>query len=101
MRSRSTRFSEPRRPRIRALRALCGSNRLLIALVFAATASSAVLAQSARVPRTRDGKPDLRGTWYPGGNPGPTLTHTNIIEAHAGGFGLTAGRSPIVDPADG
>jgi hypothetical protein len=72
-----------------------------MALLFAATASSTLFAQSARVPRTRDGKPDLRGTWYPGGTPTPTLTHTNIIEAHAGGFGLTAGRSLIVDPPDG
>lgn len=53
------------------------------------------------VPRTPDGKPDLRGVWYPGGDPAPTLTHTNIIEAHAGGFGLSAGKSLIVDPSTG
>ena len=29
------------------------------------------------------------------------LTHTNIIEEHPGGFGLTAGQSLIIDPPDG
>jgi hypothetical protein len=51
------------------------------------------------VPRTVDGKPDLRGRWNPGGTGG--LAHTNIIEAHSGGFGLLAGKSLIIDPADG
>jgi hypothetical protein len=50
------------------------------------------------VPRRPDGKPDLTGSWNGSGG---ALTHTNIIEAHAGGFGILAGRSLITDPPDG
>lgn len=49
-------------------------------------------------PRTADGKPDLRGIWsgVSGG-----LTHSALIEAHEGGFGILGGRSLIIDPPDG
>ncbi len=48
------------------------------------------------VPRTSDGKPDLTGAWD-----APRLYASNVIEEHAGGFGLQAGRSLITDPSDG
>lgn len=90
-------------------------NRLLISLLLAMSAALAVFvmasgpvagqqrgggrgaATAGPVPRTPDGKPDLRGRWNVGG----ALTHTNIIEAHPGGFGLQEGKSLIIDPADG
>ena len=48
------------------------------------------------IPRTAAGTPDLSGNWN-----APPLYSSNIIEEHAGGFGLQAGRSLITDPADG
>lgn len=48
------------------------------------------------IPRTPDGKPDLRGRWNPVG-----IAPTNIIEEHLSGFGVYAGPSLIVDPPDG
>jgi hypothetical protein len=48
------------------------------------------------VPRTPDGKPDLRGHWN-----APPLYNSNILEAHPAGFGIQAGRSVVVDPPDG
>ena len=50
------------------------------------------------VPRTADGKPDLRGVWS-GASGG--FTHTALIENHEGGFGILAGGSLIIDPPDG
>jgi hypothetical protein len=50
------------------------------------------------VPRRPDGKPDFTGSFNGSGG---ALTHTNIIEEHAGGFGILAGRSLIIDPPDG
>jgi hypothetical protein len=50
------------------------------------------------VPRTADGKPDLRGVWS-GASGG--FTHTALIEKHEGGFGILAGESIIIDPPDG
>ena len=49
-------------------------------------------------PRSADGKPDLRGVWS--GSSG-RFTHSALIEEHAGGFGVTAGESLIIDPPDG
>ncbi len=49
------------------------------------------------VPRTPDGKPDMTGFW----NAPRPLYSSNIIEDHAGGFGLNPGRSLVTDPADG
>ena len=51
----------------------------------------------APIPRRADGKPDLTGSWI--GTVG--MAHTVILEAHAGGFGVTAGTGLIIDPADG
>ena len=48
------------------------------------------------IPRLADGTPDLGGRWD-----APPLYASYIIEEHAGGFGLQAGRSLIADPADG
>ena len=48
------------------------------------------------IPRTSDGKADLRGVWG-----APPLYASYVIEEHAGGFGLRAGRSLITDPSDG
>jgi hypothetical protein len=50
------------------------------------------------VPRTADGKPDMTGRWN--GSAGP-IAHTNILEEHPGGFGINAGQSLIIDPANG
>lgn len=50
------------------------------------------------IPRTADGKPDLRGLWNGSGG---RLTHTALIETHEGGFGILAGMSLIIDPPDG
>jgi hypothetical protein len=50
------------------------------------------------VPRTADGKPDLTGRWDGSGG---ALTHTVILEDHAGGFGIQGGKTLIIDPADG
>jgi hypothetical protein len=48
------------------------------------------------VPRTKDGKPDMRGHWATA-----LFTASNILEDHGGGFGLFAGKSVIIDPPDG
>ena len=50
------------------------------------------------IPRSADGKPDLRGVWS--GSSGG-FTHSALIEEHSGGFGIRAGESLIIDPADG
>jgi hypothetical protein len=50
----------------------------------------------ASMPRTPDGKPDLRGAW----NAGP-LFSSNILEEHPPGFGIQGGRSVVIDPPDG
>jgi hypothetical protein len=50
------------------------------------------------IPRRPDGKPDLTGNWM--GSLG-ILQHTVILEDHPGGFGITAGKSLIIDPPDG
>jgi hypothetical protein len=51
------------------------------------------------IPRRPDGKPDMSGNWSGVGAGG--LTHTFILEAHPGGFGILAGPTLIIDPADG
>jgi len=50
------------------------------------------------IPRRPDGKPDMTGRWN--GSAGQ-IAHTNILEEHAGGFGINAGKSLIIDPANG
>ena len=70
--------------------------------------SSRLAAQEARggntpalagaIPRRPDGKPDMTGRWN--GSAGQ-IAHTNILEEHAGGFGINAGKSLIIDPANG
>lgn len=54
---------------------------------------------AAPVPRTRDGKPDLRGRWLRSQD--GIGRATNILEEHAGGFGIQAGKSLIIDPPNG
>lgn len=48
------------------------------------------------MPRTPDGRPDLRGFWN-----APPLFNSNILEEHPAGFGIDAGRSVVIDPPDG
>jgi hypothetical protein len=50
------------------------------------------------IPRTADGKPDLRGIFS---GMGSGLTHTVILEEHTSGFGIRGGKSLIIDPPDG
>ena len=53
-------------------------------------------AQAYKAPRTADGTPDLQGIWQ--------VRNTSAafdLEDHAGALGIPAGRSVIVDPADG
>jgi hypothetical protein len=50
------------------------------------------------VPRTADGKPDMRGLFS---GMGAGLTHTVILEEHSSGFGIRGGPSLIIDPPDG
>ncbi|MGH9254199.1 MAG: hypothetical protein ACRD3C_06470 [Vicinamibacterales bacterium] len=50
------------------------------------------------VPRRADSKPDLTGRWDGSGG---ALTNTVILEDHPGGFGITGGKSLIIDPPDG
>jgi hypothetical protein len=53
-------------------------------------------AASRSVPRTSDGRIDLQGRWV-----APPLRSSNILEDHAGGFGIQAGKSVVVDPPNG
>ena len=55
-------------------------------------------ARAGAIPRRPDGKPDMTGRWN--GSAGQ-IAHTNILEEHAGGFGINAGKSLIIDPANG
>jgi len=52
-------------------------------------------ARGGAIPRRPDGKPDLTGRWN--GSAGQ-IAHTNILEEHAGGFGINAGKSLIIGP---
>jgi hypothetical protein len=68
------------------------------ATLFAIAVLSILVAPAAGqgIPRTPDGKPDLRGAWV-----APPLYNSNILEEHPGGFGIRAGRSVVIDPPDG
>jgi hypothetical protein len=84
--------------------------RALVSVLFLLAVSAAVpaAAQEARggttpgrpgaIPRRPDGKPDMTGRWN--GSAGQ-IAHTNILEEHTGGFGINAGKSLIIDPANG
>ena len=50
------------------------------------------------IPRRPDGKPDFTGRWNESAG---QIAHTNVLEEHAGGFGINAGKSLIIDPANG
>ena len=62
----------------------------------AASSVDRLRAAAGPAPRTPDGKPDLRGHWI-----APPLRNSNILEEHAGGFGIQAGKSVVLDPQDG
>lgn len=55
------------------------------------------------IPRRLDGKPDLTGRWtgLPADVPSGQLPNSVILEEHPAAFGITAGRSLIIDPKDG
>jgi hypothetical protein len=55
--------------------------------------------KASSVPHTRDGKVDLRGRWLRSQDGDGRAT--NILEEHPGGFGITAGKSLIIDPPSG
>lgn len=81
---------------------------VLAAAIAVVSASTAVAGQDRQnpeslrrlvlkeIPRTPDGKPDLRSRWE-----APPLYNSNILEEHAAGFGIQAGKSVIIDPPDG
>ena len=72
---------------------------LLIAAFLAVQVPPSVAAQgTGPVPRRPDGKPDLSGRWDGSGG---ALTNTVILEDHPGGFGITAGKTLVIDPPDG
>lgn len=48
------------------------------------------------MPRSADGKPDFRGMWQ-----APPLFNSNVLEEHAAGFGIQAGKTVVIDPPDG
>lgn len=77
-----------------------GSMTVLVAatgiLFLGSVPAADQVAPACRGPRTPDGKPDLRGHWI-----APPLRNSNILEEHAGGFGIQAGQSVVVDPPDG
>lgn len=50
---------------------------------------------SYKAPRNGDGQPDLQGVWE------ARNTAAGSLEAHTASYGIRAGRSVIVDPADG
>jgi hypothetical protein len=79
------------------------SNRsclLWLAAVLMLPIAIAVPAEAQRpsIPRGADGKPDLTGRWDGSGG---RLSNSVILEEHAGGFGIQAGKTLIVDPPDG
>lgn len=53
------------------------------------------------IPRRPDGKPDLSGNWIGTIPNAQGLTNSVLLEEHPGGFGVTAGPSLIIDPANG
>jgi hypothetical protein len=61
-------------------------------------AGAAAQASRAPIPRRADGTPDLTGRWDGSGG---RLSNTVILEEHAGGFGIQAGKTLIIDPPDG
>jgi hypothetical protein len=65
------------------------------AVIFSLLAAVPLAAQSYKAPRTPDGKPDLQGIWQ------VMNTAAVNLEDHIAVLGMPAGRSVIVDPADG
>ena len=75
-------------------------NLLSVSTLLAVLAVASVVPASGQegIQRRADGKPDLSGVWL--GSVG-FLSHSAILEDHPGGFGIQAGPSIIIDPADG
>ena len=66
------------------------------AMLFAPVeAGSQQKAKAYKAPRTPDGKPNLQGVWS------ARNTAWGSVEAHGASYGIRAGHSVIVDPADG
>lgn len=81
---------------------LAGSTRTLAVMAVLSVAPVATTAgqhKASPIPRARDGKPDLSGRWLRSQD--GVGRATNIIEEHAGGFGIQAGKSLIIDPPNG
>jgi hypothetical protein len=63
--------------------------------ILACAIAGPATAQVYEPPRLADGRPDLQGIWQ-------VLNTANAnLEDHAGRLGMPAGRSVVVDPADG
>jgi hypothetical protein len=73
----------------------CASLCLAGAALVMTPAASAQSGKGYKAPRTVDGKPDFEGIWQ------ARNTAQFDLEDHNGAFGIRAGRTVIVDPADG
>ena len=68
-----------------------------VALALLCAAQVPVSAQGVyKVPRTADGSPDLQGIWQ-----ARNTSAAFDLQDHAGGLGIPAGKSLIVEPLDG
>jgi hypothetical protein len=68
----------------------------IAALAFAFGITPPARGQAYKVPRTPDGLPDLQGIWQV-----RDTTAAFDVQDHAGALGIPAGRSSVVQPADG
>jgi hypothetical protein len=75
---------------------VAGAALLALASGLAPSAPAQTAGAAYKVPRTADGLPDLQGIWQVRGS-----TAAFDIQDHAGALGIPAGRSIIVQPADG
>ncbi len=69
--------------------------RLAVLTIAASLGSQVVWAQAYKAPRAGDGHADLQGIWQ------ARNAAAESLEAHSASWGIRAGASVVVDPADG
>lgn len=69
--------------------------RLAVLTIAASLGSQVVWAQAYKAPRAGDGHADLQGIWQ------ARNAAAGSLEAHSASWGIRAGASVVVDPADG